>query len=365
MASQSLRDVTRFTICLGLVLFTASCQKTGKLSPALTARLEKEGGLQWPCPDESHPGSPFLHGRLWSEPIEGPPAPFHRVEHDPPVDRLTPKFPLRLTTGRRLDSFNTGVQTGGYASPLRFGETIDLAPEDGVSLGVAEGERVRIVSPRRRMLAWILASAPLWVVGAFAAPGPRLAWWGAAALIDTTGTWLIDNNVGMYITFAVAVGANLTASAANTWSVGNFLAAPGQINGCAATSDVFRITGVVVLPGSDAPSAARSALIMRPYPQELQICQRYYEKITGGAIFAYQAAGGYIYEHYPFKVSKRAVPTMSSSEASPSVRFVWVWRSPRSCRSTTGSGSAPSRAASTSPRSSRMVGSMYGSPSPS
>ena len=62
--------------------------------------------------------------------------------------RSSPDFPMRLTTGRRLDSFNTGVQTGGYTSPLRFGETIDLAPEDGVSLGVAEGERVRIVSRR-------------------------------------------------------------------------------------------------------------------------------------------------------------------------------------------------------------------------
>ena len=40
------------------------------------------------------------------------------------------------------------------------------------------------------MLAWILASAPLWVAGAFAAPEPRLAWWAAAALVDTFGTWL-------------------------------------------------------------------------------------------------------------------------------------------------------------------------------
>ena len=38
---------------------------------------------------------------------------------DPPVDELTDEFPLRLTTGRRLDSYNTGVQTGGYTSPLR------------------------------------------------------------------------------------------------------------------------------------------------------------------------------------------------------------------------------------------------------
>jgi formate dehydrogenase major subunit len=112
------------------------------------ARLEKEGGLAWPCPDESHPGSPFLHGRLWKEPIEGPPAPFHPVEHDPPVDRLTPEFPIRLTTGRRLDSYNTGVQTAGYDSPLRRGESLDISPEDGARLGVADGEVVRAVSRR-------------------------------------------------------------------------------------------------------------------------------------------------------------------------------------------------------------------------
>jgi formate dehydrogenase major subunit len=111
-------------------------------------RLEELDGLQWPCPTEDHPGSPLLHDRLWSDPIGGAPAPFMPVEFEPPVDTLSPDFPMRLTTGRRLDSFNTGVQTGGYASPLRFGETIDLAPEDGVSLGVAEGERVRIVSRR-------------------------------------------------------------------------------------------------------------------------------------------------------------------------------------------------------------------------
>ena len=111
-------------------------------------RLEALDGLQWPCPTEDHPGSPLLHDRLWRDPIDGAPAPFMPVEFEPPVDTLSPEFPMRLTTGRRLDSFNTGVQTGGYLSPLRFGETIDLAPEDGVSLGVAEGERVRIVSRR-------------------------------------------------------------------------------------------------------------------------------------------------------------------------------------------------------------------------
>jgi len=117
------------------------------------ARLEALNGLQWPCPTDDHPGSLLLHDRLWQTPIGGPRAPFMPVEFEPPVDELTSEYPIRLTTGRRLDSFNTGVQTGGYASPLRRGETIDLAPEDAAALAVAEGEPVRIRSRRGSVVA--------------------------------------------------------------------------------------------------------------------------------------------------------------------------------------------------------------------
>jgi predicted molibdopterin-dependent oxidoreductase YjgC len=113
-------------------------------------RLEELGGIQWPCPDESHPGTKFLHARLWSEdPAEqGAKAPFSVVLYEPPVDELDEDYPFRLTTGRRLDSYNTGVQTGGYTSPLRREETLDISPEDAERLGVREGERVRIASRR-------------------------------------------------------------------------------------------------------------------------------------------------------------------------------------------------------------------------
>ena len=113
-------------------------------------RLETLGGIQWPCPDESHPGTQFLHARLWSEdPAEqGMKAPFSVVLYEPPVDELDAEYPFRLTTGRRLDSYNTGVQTGGYTSPLRREETLDMSPEDVERLALAEGERVRIVSRR-------------------------------------------------------------------------------------------------------------------------------------------------------------------------------------------------------------------------
>jgi formate dehydrogenase major subunit len=114
-------------------------------------RLEDLGGLQWPCWDEGHPGTQFLHERLWhfDDPTtQGRKAPLSVVIDEPPVDELDEEYPLRLTTGRRLDSFNTGVQTGGYTSPLRRGETIDVSPEDAERQELVEGERVRISSRR-------------------------------------------------------------------------------------------------------------------------------------------------------------------------------------------------------------------------
>ena len=112
-------------------------------------RLEADGGLQWPCPDVDHPGSPFLHGWLWEEGLGGrDPAPFSVTEHEGPEEELTEQFPLRLTTGRALDSYNTGVQSSGYPSPIRYGEALDLNPADATALDVAEGEWVLVSSAR-------------------------------------------------------------------------------------------------------------------------------------------------------------------------------------------------------------------------
>ena len=113
-------------------------------------RLEDLGGIQWPCPSETELEPSFLHGRLWAEKLEdrGRLAPFSVVIDDPPVDQLSDDFPLRLTTGRRLDSYNTGVQSGGFESPLRFGETIDVSPEDAIRLDLEPGEPVSVVSRR-------------------------------------------------------------------------------------------------------------------------------------------------------------------------------------------------------------------------
>lgn len=65
------------------------------------------------------------------------------MRHVPPVDLTDERFPIRLTTGRRLDSSNSAGQQGG--SPRR-GEFVELCPEDAERYGVVVGEKVQITS---------------------------------------------------------------------------------------------------------------------------------------------------------------------------------------------------------------------------
>lgn len=122
-------------------------------------RLVEHHGIQWPCPDTGRLEPTYLHGRLWdADPARrGRLAPFGIVKHDPPVDLTDDQYPIRLTTGRRLDSYNTGVQSGSFASPLRRGEYLELCPEDAASYGVEVGEEVQISSRRGTV------RAPVWI----------------------------------------------------------------------------------------------------------------------------------------------------------------------------------------------------------
>jgi formate dehydrogenase major subunit len=114
-------------------------------------RLESGSGLQWPCWDENHPGEQFLHARLWKTPCEGEQAPFKVVIHDPPVDVVDAEYPLLLTTGRRLDSFNTGEQSNRFSTPLRTEEALLLSAHDMAALDLIDGERVRVRSRRGQL----------------------------------------------------------------------------------------------------------------------------------------------------------------------------------------------------------------------
>ncbi|MDH6454117.1 anaerobic selenocysteine-containing dehydrogenase [Streptomyces sp. SAI-126] len=84
-------------------------------------------------------------------------TPFHLVRHDPPVDLTDEEYPVRLTKGRRVDSYNTRLQRGGSASSLRRAECVELSPEDAERYGVVVGEEVRVATRRGATV------APVWV----------------------------------------------------------------------------------------------------------------------------------------------------------------------------------------------------------
>ena len=127
------------------------------------------------------------------------------------------------------------------------------------------------------------------------------------------GTWLYDNGSGIMLKFAVAAGTTYTASSANVWLNGSYMAAPGQVNGVGTTSDIFRLTGVVVLPGIEAPSAARSPLIMRPFDQELLTCKRYYQMSDIAIEFPATGAGQFGSTPVAFSPELRASPSLLTS----------------------------------------------------
>jgi formate dehydrogenase major subunit len=112
------------------------------------ARLAAHDGLQWPCYDETHPGERVMHRRLWEDPLRGPRVPFVPTAFEPPVDRVDADYPLLLTTGRRLEFFNTGVQTSLYESARHQEEFLELHPEDMANLGLEDGTLVRVTSRR-------------------------------------------------------------------------------------------------------------------------------------------------------------------------------------------------------------------------
>lgn len=107
-------------------------------------RIEKEGGIFWPCPAEDHPGTP----RLFEERFHHPDgrARFHAIEWRPPAEEVDRKFPLRLTTGRTVAHYLSGNQT------RRIDALVQQTPRPWVevhpSLGYGNGDPVKVTTRR-------------------------------------------------------------------------------------------------------------------------------------------------------------------------------------------------------------------------
>ncbi len=105
-----------------------------------------ETGLQWPCLDAGHPGTPVLHtgqftcGR----------GRFMPLEYRPPAELPDECYPFLLTTGRRLYHYHTGTMTRKSAGLNVFmpGERLQINPADAARLGIGANDRIRVSSRR-------------------------------------------------------------------------------------------------------------------------------------------------------------------------------------------------------------------------
>ena len=114
------------------------------------ARLEDGTGpgVHWPCPSPDHPGTPRLFLERFGTP-DGR-ARLVAVSHDSTAEMPDSDYPYRLTTGRVLAQYQSGAQTRrvrslSAAEPAAY---VQLHPDLALTIGVAEGEQVRVVSRR-------------------------------------------------------------------------------------------------------------------------------------------------------------------------------------------------------------------------
>jgi predicted molibdopterin-dependent oxidoreductase YjgC len=110
-------------------------------------RLDREGGLQWPCPTEDHPGTQYLHTDQMDS---GMPGFFAPVDHIPPAEEPDDEYPLLLTTGRRRSTYHTGTQTGRASGfdLLVPHEMCEINPVDAERMGIEDGDTLDVSSRR-------------------------------------------------------------------------------------------------------------------------------------------------------------------------------------------------------------------------
>jgi formate dehydrogenase major subunit len=119
------------------------------LAPSLAGikyRRIEESGLQWPCPNEDHPGLSFLHkGGKFSHGK----GIFSVADWTPPAEVPDTDYPFALSTGRRLYQYHTRTQTARSGmDAILPEETADISHQDAKRLNIADGEYIQVRSRR-------------------------------------------------------------------------------------------------------------------------------------------------------------------------------------------------------------------------
>ena len=124
-------------------------EEIAQLTPMLAGvsyeRLDQPAGLQWPVPSATHSGTPLMH----REQFPRGKARFVGVDYLPPGEFPDDQYPFLLITGRVLQHYNCGAQTRRTEiMHVVDGDVLEMHPTDAGSLGLRDGDTVRLVSKR-------------------------------------------------------------------------------------------------------------------------------------------------------------------------------------------------------------------------
>ncbi|GGN09028.1 formate dehydrogenase subunit alpha [Halarchaeum nitratireducens] len=111
-------------------------------------RIEEEGGIQWPCWDEDHPGTERLYTEEFN--TESGKANLTPVGYAEPMAPQTEELPLTLTTGRVLYQYHTGTMTHPEEGIMKYNDRdfVEINPDTAAAYGIENGDPVRIESDK-------------------------------------------------------------------------------------------------------------------------------------------------------------------------------------------------------------------------
>jgi formate dehydrogenase alpha subunit len=128
-------------------IFDEMARLTPFLGGLSHARLDREGGLQWPCPTPEHPGTRYLYGESFPRGRARfiPARQIEEAAELPDTD-----YPFVLNTGRLLYHWHGGTLTRRVQGLLELAPRLEIAihPSDARRLGVDNGTRLRVESRR-------------------------------------------------------------------------------------------------------------------------------------------------------------------------------------------------------------------------
>ncbi|WP_394296538.1 formate dehydrogenase subunit alpha [Halorubrum halophilum] len=111
-------------------------------------RVEEEGGLQWPCWDEDHPGTERLYAEEFN--TENGKANLQGVGYSEPAETPDDQYPFTLTTGRVLYQYHTGTMTHREEGIMQYtpSDFIEIHPQTAANHGIESGDMVKVESRR-------------------------------------------------------------------------------------------------------------------------------------------------------------------------------------------------------------------------